>query len=158
MTATGEQAAGISLTEERPIGEEGRRSLQAHVAGLTVPMKVELAAKGNREVRNILSRDASSVVARAVIQSPRLTEQDVLSYAASSQTHEDILRGIADNRQWSANRQVVSALVLNPRTPPPTSIRFIRMFQANELRILMQNRGLSAVVRQEARRILAQKS
>lgn len=157
MTATGQEMAGVALTEDRPIGEEARRSLQAHIAGLTVPMKVELAAKGNREVRDILSRDASTMVARALMQSPRLSEQDILSYVTSSQTHEEILRAIAESRQWTANRQVVSALVQNPRTPPPVAIRFLRAFHANELRILMQNRGLSAVVRQEARRLLAQK-
>jgi hypothetical protein len=157
VTAAGQETAGTALTEDGPIGEEGRRSLQAYVAGLTVPMKVELAAKGNREVRNILSRDMSSVVARAVMQSPKLAEQDILAYSASAQTHEEILRAIAENRHWTANRQVVSALVLNPRTPPPLAIRFLRAFQTNELRILMQNRGLSAVVRVEARRIVAQR-
>jgi hypothetical protein len=157
VTATGQETAGIALTEDRPIGEEGRRSLQAYIAGLTVPMRVELAAKGNREVRNILSRDTSSMVARAVMQSPRLSEQDILGYVTSSQTHEEILRAIAENRQWTANRQVVSAMVQNPRTPPPVAIRFLRTFQTNELRILMQNRGLSVVVRQEARRLVAQR-
>jgi len=157
VTAAGQETAGTALTEDRPIGEEGRRSLQAYVAGLSVPMKVELAAKGNREVRSILSRDMSSIVARAVMQSPKLTEQDILSYAASTQTHEEILRAIAESRQWTSNRQVVSALVQNPRTPPPAAIRFLRVFQTNELRILMQNRGLSAAVRLEARRILAQR-
>ena len=157
MTATGQEMAGVALTEDRPIGEEARRSLQAHIAGLTVPMKVELAAKGTREVRDILSRDTSTMVARALMQSPRLSEQDILSYVTSSQTHEEILRAIAESRQWTANRQVVSALVQNPRTPPPVAIRFLRAFHGNELRILMQNRGLSAVVRQEARRLLAQK-
>lgn len=157
MTATGQETAGVHLTEDKPIGEEGRRSLQAYIAGLTVPMKVELAAKGNREVRGILSRDTSPMVARALMQSPRLSEQDVLAYVASTQTHEEILRAIADSRQWTANRQVVSALVQNPRTPPPAAIRFLRSFQTSELRILMQNRGLSVVVRTEARRLLAQR-
>jgi hypothetical protein len=118
---------------------------------------VELAVKGNREVRRILSRDGSSMVARAVIGSPKLTEEDIVSYAASSLTHEDVLRSIADSRQWTANRQVVNALVLNPRTPPPAAIRFLKLYQTSELRALTQNRSLSAAVRQEARRLLAQR-
>ncbi len=77
-------AAGPDLTEERPVGEEERRSIAAQVAALSVPAKVELAVKGNREVRRILSRDASSMVARAVVGSPKLTEDDIISYAASS--------------------------------------------------------------------------
>lgn len=157
MTAHGPDTAGSFLTEDRPLGVEGRKSLQAYVAGLTVPMKVELGALGNREVRGILSRDASSMVARAVLQSPKLSEEDVLSYAASSQTNEEILRGISENRQWTANRQVVTALVNNPRTPPPVAVRFLRAFSSNELRILVLNRGISAFVRAEARRLLAQR-
>jgi hypothetical protein len=149
--------AGTNLTEERQIGEEERSSIAARVARLSVPEKMELAVKGNREVRRILSRDASSMVARAVIGSPKLAEDDILSYAASSLTHEDVLRFIAESRHWTANRQVVSALVQNPRTPPPSAIRFLKSYQTSELRVLSQNRSLSAAVRQEARRLLAQR-
>ena len=157
MNGPGVAPAGPDLTEERQIGEEERSSIAARVARLSVPEKVELAVKGNREVRRILSRDASSLVARAVIGSPKLTEDDIISYAASSLTHEDVLRFIADGRQWTANRQVVSALVQNPRTPPPAAIRFLKSYQTSELRVLSQNRSLSAAVRLEARRLLAQR-
>ena len=157
MTGPGVAPPGPDLTEERQIGEEERRSIASQVARFSVPGKVDLAAKGNREVRRILSRDASSIVARAVIGSPKLTEDDVISYAASSLTHEDVLRFIADSRQWTANRQVVNALVQNPRTPPPAAIRFLKSYQTSELRVLSQNRSLSAAVRQEARRLLAQR-
>jgi hypothetical protein len=153
----GGAAAGPDLTEERQVSEAERSSIAAQVAKLSVPAKVELAVKGNKEVRRILSRDASSMVARAVIGSPKLTEDDIVSYAASSLTHEDVLRFIADSRQWTANRQVVSALVQNPRTPPPAAIRFLKSYQTSELRVLSQNRSLSAAVRQEARRLLAQR-
>lgn len=153
----GVAAAGPDLTEERTIGEHERSSIAAQVAKLSVPAKVELAVKGNREVRRILSRDASSMVARGVIGSPKLTEDDIISYAASSLTHEDVLRFIADSRQWTANRQVVSALVQNPRTPPPAAMRFLKGYQTSELRVLSQNRSLSATVRQEAKRLLAQR-
>jgi hypothetical protein len=157
VNGPGDSQAVPDLTQERPIGEEERSSIAAQVARLSVPAKVDLAVKGNREVRRILSRDASSMVARAVIGSPKLTEDDIISYAASSLTHEDVLRFIADSRQWTANRQVVSALIQNPRTPPPSAIRFLKSCQTSELKILSQNRSLSATVRQEARRLLAQR-
>ena len=157
MIGPGGSPAVPDLTEERPIGEEERSSIATQIARLTVPGKVELAVKGNREVRRILSRDGSSMVARAVIASPKLSEEDIVSYAASSLTHEDVLRFIADSRQWTANRQVVSALVQNPRTPPQAAMRFLKTYQTVELRVLSQNRSLSAVVRQEARRLLAQR-
>jgi hypothetical protein len=157
VTGPGGLPPGATFTEERPIGEDERSSLAAQIAKISVPGKVELAGKGNREVRRILSRDASSMVARAVVASPKLTEDDIISYAASSLTHGDVLRFIAESKQWIANRQVVNALVLNPRTPPQAVIRFLKSYQANELRILSQNRSLSAAVRLEAKRLLAKK-
>ena len=42
-------------------------------------------------------------------------------------------------------------------SPPPAAIRFLKSYQTSELRVLSQNRSLSAVVRQEARRLLAQR-
>jgi hypothetical protein len=157
VTGADYSRTGASLTEDRSIGEEERRSLAAHIAGLTVQRKVELAVTGNREVRRILSRDPNSMIARAVSGSPKLSEEDVVSYAASSLTHEEVLRFIADSRQWTANRQVVTALVQNPRTPAPAAIRFLKSYQTVELRNLSQNRSLSAAVRQEAKRLLAQR-
>jgi len=157
VTLSGEERPPNDLFRDHPLGEDEKRSLEAKVAAMTVPEKVELASKGNREVRRILSRDASAMVARAVIASPRLSEEDVALFASSSQTNEEILRTIADNRQWTANRQVVSALVQNPRTPPTAAIRFLRSFATNELRILTNNRSISAYVRQEAKRLLAQR-
>jgi hypothetical protein len=149
---------GDLLTQDHPESAETRRSIESQVASMTVPQKVELASKGNREVRRILSRDASAMVARAVIGSPRLSQEDIISFASSSQTNEEILRAIADNRQWTSNRQVVTAIVQNPRTPPSAAIRYLPSFAVNELRVLMNNRSVSVVVRQEARRLLAQRS
>ena len=146
------------LTSDKPLDAEAKRSLEAQISMMTVPQKVELASKGNREVRRILSRDASSMVARAVIISPQLSDEDIIAFAASSQTNEDILRVISENRQWTANKMVVAALVQNPRTPPPAAIRFIRGYSTSELRILMNNRNVNVVVRQEAKRLMTQRN
>lgn len=158
MTGPGGKLPIADLILDGPVGEDARRSLEARISAMTVPEKVELASKGNREVRRILSKDASSMVARAVISSPRLSEEDIISFASSSLTNEEILRSIADNRQWTSNRQIVSAIVQNPRTPPPSAVRFLSMFANNELRILMNNRSVSVVVRQEAKRLLARRT
>lgn len=158
MTGPGGKQPSEDLILDRPVGEDALRSLEARISAMTVPEKVELASKGNREVRRILSKDASSMVARAVISSPRLSEEDVVAFASSSLTNEEILRFIADNRQWTSNRQIVSAIVQNPRTPPPAAIRFLSMFANNELRVLMNNRSVGVVVRQEAKRRLAQRT
>ncbi|HEY7528614.1 MAG TPA: hypothetical protein VH660_05630 [Candidatus Deferrimicrobiaceae bacterium] len=147
----------VSLTEDRPVEEAARGSLQAYVKGLSVPGKVELAGKGNKEVREILSRDPNRIVARAVMSSPRLTEADIVFYAASTQTNEEILRMIGENREYVSNPRILLSLVSNPRTPAPVAMRYLVNLKVNELAIIGRNRGISALVRQEAKRLLLRK-
>jgi hypothetical protein len=97
----------ISLTDDRPVEENVRGSIQNFIMGLGVPERVELAGKGNKEVRLILSRDPNKMVARAVMYSPRLSEADVMSYAASTQTNEDVLRMIGENREYMSNPKML---------------------------------------------------
>jgi hypothetical protein len=144
----------VSLVEDQPLDDAVKGSLQSYVSGLNIPQKVELAGKGNKEVRTILSRDPNRMVARAVINSPKLSEADVMAYAASTQTNDDVLRAIAENRVWMTNRKLVGAVVNNPRTPPQVSIRFLGGFATSELAILCRNRNVSLIVRREAKRII----
>jgi len=146
----------ISLTEDHAVDESVRSSLQSYIARLTVPQKVEMTSKGNREVRLILSRDPSSVVARALVSSPRISETDVIAYAGSAQTNEDVLRGIAENREWSKSLRVKVLLVSNPRTPPAVALRFLGHLSVSDLRILARNRNVSMIIRREANRRVIQ--
>ena len=142
----------VSLTDDQAVTEDIRNSLQAFLAKLTVPQKVELAAKGNREVRSLLSRDPSSMVARAVIASPRLSDLDVQAYAASPLTNEDILRAIADDKTLTRNPRVLVLIVSNPRTPTAIAVKLMGRLPVGELNILTRNRNVSVVVRNEAKR------
>ena len=146
----------VSLTEDHPVDEAVRGSLQSYITGLTVPEKVGLAAKGNKEVRLILSRDPSSMVGRAVVNSPRVSESDVVTYAGSSLTSEEVLRGIADNREWAKNVRVKVLLVSNPRTPPAVAMRFLGHLPMSDLGILTRNRNIPTLVRREAKKRLVQ--
>lgn len=142
----------VSLTEDQQVNEDIRNSLQAFLSKLSVPQKVELAGKGNREVRTLLSRDPSSMVAKSVMNSPRLSELDVLAYAASPLTNDEILRSIAENRTWAKNPRVIVLIVSNPRTPPAIAVRFLGHLPVGELNILARNRNVSIAVRNEAKR------
>lgn len=146
----------ISLTEDHAVDDNVRSSLQSYIARLTVPQKVEMTSKGNREVRLILSRDPSSLVARALVSSPRISETDVIAYAGSAQTNEDVLRGIAENREWSKSLRVKVLLVSNPRTPPAVALRFLGHLSVSDLRILARNRNVSMIIRREANRRVIQ--
>ncbi len=153
MTPEEQGKKKISLTADQALGDAERGSLQNYLAALTVPQKIELATKGNREVRKLLAHDASSMVARAVITSPRLGDLDVLDYAASPVTNEEILRAIGENREWTSNPKILALLIANPKTPPPVAQRLLPRLSVNELNILSRNSNASPFVRREAKRL-----
>jgi hypothetical protein len=147
----------VSLVDDQDIDDKTRGNLQAYMQTLNVPQKVQLATKGNKEVRNLLSKDTNPMVARAVITSPRLSDADILFYSMSPLTNDDILRHIAANRSLMTNRQLVAALVGNPRTPPPISIRLLRDLTVNELNLVVKNRSVSPLVRRAAQRLVTER-
>jgi hypothetical protein len=143
----------VSLTEDRPLEEGVRGSLRNFISGLAVPQKVELASKGNSEVRQILSRDPNKMVARAVILSPRLSMNDVAAYAASPLTNEEVLRAIGEDREWMSHPSLVKAIVSNPKTPVPVAMRHLVHLRPPELNLLSRNPNVHAAVRREAKRL-----
>jgi len=84
---------------------------------MTVAQRVQFAMKGGSEARRTLIRDNNKVVQRAVLQSPRLTDQEVEAFAAMSSLTDEILRLIAGNRNFRKNYTVVRNLINNPRRP-----------------------------------------
>ncbi|HEY0051603.1 MAG TPA: hypothetical protein VGB68_20055, partial [Pyrinomonadaceae bacterium] len=94
-----------------------RVSMLNRILRMSMKDRVKLAMKGDREARNILIRDPNRIVAQAVMQNPRLTEQEVEKIASMRTVPEDVLRQIAASRQWSRIYTIVHNLARNPRTP-----------------------------------------
>lgn len=150
----------LDMLEDRDEGmvAEERSNLERRIAKLSPGKKIKLAYLGNKEVRSILIRDRSKMVACAVVKSGRLTDAEVLAYSANRNLESDVLREIANNREWTRRYPVQVALVNNPRCPPSIAVRFVTLLQAKDLAALARNRNVSSVVFQMASRLAAQKS
>jgi hypothetical protein len=115
--------------------------------------KVQLAMKGNREERGILIKDASKVVQEAVMSSPKLTDNEVESFARMRSVTEDVLRIIAANRDWVKNYAVNHALATNPKTPAGLAMNMVTRLTQHDLKLLCADRNVSEVIRRHARRV-----
>ena len=120
--------------------------------------RVKLAAKGDREARNILIRDPNRIVANAVIGNAKITEQEVEKIASMRSVPEDVLRQIAINRSWARNYAIVHKLAQNPRTPMSNVISILTRLQLRDLQSLMKNRNVSDAVRKQALRLVTARS
>ena len=153
----GELCAALAREGAAELDEEARRDLHRTLARLTVAQRARLARFGNREARTLLLRDANRIVATAAIRSPRIREDEVLAAARSRNVCDEVLRVIADSREWTRNYQVKLALCANPKTPLSSAMRFLPHLHDRDLRVLVRSREVPAAVSAQARRILSRK-
>ncbi len=120
--------------------------------------RMKLGMKGDREARSILIRDSNRVVATAVIQNPRVSDQEVENIAAMRTVSDEVLRLIALNRNWARSYPIIHNLVRNPRTPIPTVVSTLPRIHTKDLKNLSQNRNVSEAVRRQALRLCEARS
>ncbi|MGC1414428.1 MAG: hypothetical protein WA817_04055 [Candidatus Acidiferrum sp.] len=127
-----------------------RQTLIQRVAKMNVSERVQFAIKGGSEARRTLIRDSNKVVQRAVLQSPRLTDQEVEAFAAMTSLTDEILRLIAGNRKFRKNYTVVRNLLNNPKTPLDVSLHMLPMINGIDLKRLTSNKNVPETLRTTA--------
>lgn len=130
-----------------------RVSLIRSIMFMNAKDRMKLAMKGDREARSILIRDSNKVVATAVINNPRVTDQEVENIASMRTVADEVLRLIALNRAWARSYPIIHNLVRNPRTPIPTVISTLPRIRTKDLHHLSLNRNVSEAVRRQALRL-----
>ncbi len=154
LPAPSEDATGDSRPE--PPKQKPTTAIQ-RTQRMSVVQKVKAALTGTKEERMLLIRDSNKLVARAVMQSPKLTEDEVEKYASMKDVCEDALRVITLNRRFMKLYVVVRALVNNPRTPIDVGLHLVPRVNEFDLRRLALNRNVADVIRHTAEKIVRQK-
>jgi hypothetical protein len=148
-------AAVLQQLQEEGASEDQLR-LAERLLTMSVADKVQLALKGNREARSVLIREASKLIQEAVIKSPKITEKEIESFSTMRSLSQDVLRQIAQNREYTRNYLIAHNLVKNPRTPQPNAIQLMANLQSRDLKFLVKDKGVGEAIRRQAR-ILIQK-
>jgi hypothetical protein len=143
---------GEIRSEDNEVTAE-RISMVSRILRMGMKDRVKLAQKGDREARNILIRDPNRIVAQAVINNPRITEQEVEKISTMRTVPEDVLRQIATNRSWARNYSIMLKLVQNPRTPLGNSITIMTRLQLRDLEALVKNKNVPEAIRKQALRL-----
>jgi hypothetical protein len=147
----GENLEGGEVTAERV-------SLIRRIMLMNTRDRMKLGMKGDREARSILIRDANKVVCSAVINNPRITDQEVENISAMRTISDEVLRLIALNRAWARSYPIIHNLARNPRTPIPTAIGILPRIRTKDLLNLSQSRNVSEAVRRQAHRLVGARS
>jgi hypothetical protein len=134
-----------------------RETLLQRIGRMTAAEKIALALKGNQEERLVLIRDANKVVARAVLQSPKVTDADIEAYASMKSVTEEVLRLISTNRAFMKNYAVARALLNNPRAPVDVCLPLLPRLNERDLKGLAMNKNVAEVLRNMAAKMIKQK-
>ncbi len=134
-----------------------RVTLLQKLAGMGVVERMQLALKGNREERLALIRDPNRMVQRAVLQSPRITDQEIENFAAMANLSEEVLRLIAANRTFIKNYVVVRNLLNNPKTSIDITLHLLPRLIAQDLKNLCGNKNIPETLRTTAVKLQRQR-
>ena len=153
-----ETAANLQRVLESERLEKGevnaeRVSLIRRIMFMSTKDRMKLAMKGDREARSILIRDSNKIVCSAVINNPRISEQEVENIAAMRTVSDEVLRLIALNRAWARAYPIIHNLARNSRTPIPTVMNILPRIRTKDLQNLSLNRNVSEAVRRQAYRL-----
>jgi hypothetical protein len=135
-------------------GETAKR-----LGDMSVPEKVKCAMKGTREMRAVLIRDPNRIVASAVLSCPKVTEQEVETFARMANVSDDILRTIGTTRAWMKNYNIMLGLTKNPKTPLAMTLTLLHRLNDRDLRAVSIDRNVPEPLRLAARKkvVISQK-
>ncbi len=112
-----------------------------------------LALKAGRTERQILLRDNTPQVLQNLLNNPHLDSEEVLQIARSSHAVAPILQRIASDARWSANQEIMTAVVRHPRTPSMVATRHLPALRTQDLRHMAKlSSGVKEVLRKAALR------
>lgn len=148
-----------TIGEEQPPRTETakdvrRESLLQRIQKLSVSARVQLALKGGREIRGILTRDTNKEVLLSVLENGKITESEIEMMARNRSAMEEVLRRISKNREWMKKYAIVFALVTNPKTPVGIAVTFVTSLKTRDLSMLEKNRNVSEAVRIAAKKLV----
>jgi hypothetical protein len=141
-----EAAMREALAELEPDSQK-RETLIQRLNKMRVVERMKMALTGNREERVMLIRDRNKLVQRAVLQSPKLTDQEVENFAGMSNLNEEILRTIAGNRAFIKNYAVVKKLVNNPKVPLDVTLHLLPRLNSTDIKFLTLNKNVPETLR-----------
>lgn len=138
--------------------EQKKLTILQKVSRMNVGQRIKLGFIGGREERSILIRDSARMVQNAVLNSPKLTDPEVESYAGAKNLNENVFREIAKQRRFLKLYPVVRNLVNNPKCPLDISLTLIKTLLVHDLKSLRHSKSVPDTIRKIAAKLYQEKA
>ncbi|MEI8254410.1 MAG: hypothetical protein WCJ30_01925 [Deltaproteobacteria bacterium] len=138
--------------------KEKFKKVEKTLLEMNVSEKIRIAQIGTPAQRMLLVRSANRVVAMAAIGSPKMQEGEAVSIAASRQVGEDILRFVANKRDWTRMHRVKVNLCFNPKTPVAATLKLVLHLREGELKLLARSKNVPQALKTAVTQLLDKRS
>jgi len=139
---------GVDAEKRKTVG------LLQKIQRLSTGEKIQLAFRGSSDIRRILLRDPSKEVVMCVLENPKITDSEIETLAKQETTPLEIIRTIAQKRDWMRRYSILYALISNPKTPVDISLKHIHHIRDKDLAMLEKNKNIPEAIRASAKKLL----
>jgi hypothetical protein len=110
-----------------------------------------------KALRMLGVRDANPLVAVAALNTPGISDAEIVRIAGLRNVAEDVLRDIAFNKDWTRHYMVKYNLVANPRTPFGQASKFVLHLRESDIKNLAKSKEVSGAIQAAAKQQLSRK-
>ena len=136
------------------VRRQAERKLLAQLASMALGEKIALARRAHQALFQVLIGTADGQVLSALLNNPRLVENDILVILNTSEPPLEFFGELASHRKWGPYIRVRRALVVCPHTPLPLALSVLVQLSVPELRRALEHPDLSEKVREAAQSLL----
>jgi len=137
--------------------EEEQLSKYQELQEMSVADKIKMALTGDKEWRTLLIRESNKQVNTAVLRNPRISEGEAIAVAKNRSSSDELIRIILLNRDWVKLYEMKKGLIVHPRTPLQTAMRYMTFLSEKDIRELAKSREVGQAIVNNARRMLMTK-
>jgi hypothetical protein len=127
------------------------------INNMTVADRVKTALLGTKADRSILIRDSNKLVSQAVINSPKMSIDEISAILKNKSVAGDLVAKIAKRKEWTKSYQIIFELVMNPKTPVSDALGFLKKLHSNDIKMIKRDKNVSPVIRKFALQLQIQK-
>lgn len=138
--------------------EEKALTTLQEINQMNISERIKLALGGNKTHRMILIKDPNKMVSLAVMESPKLSIDEVAVLAKNKSLAGELVSRIANKREWTKNYPIMLELVQHPKTPIKQALSFVKKLHYRDLRMITRNKNINPTVRTLAINYFTQKS
>ena len=145
------------MTSGAVIRDKNSKNEPKAVLSSSVNKKITRATLGSREDRSRLIKEKNRLIIYSVINSPKLTDDEIVAYAGNKNLPKEVTFLISTNREFTKKYMVKVALVNNPKTPVLTSTKFLRHLNGKDLTKVAKSKNVPKVLSKTALKMLDNK-